>query len=120
MTDSSMFGVDDPAAVWAGLKKDSAGLVPCIAQDAKTLEVLMMAYMNSESFELTLCTGYAHYYSRSRRSLWKKGETSGHVQKVAEFRIDCDKDTLLLLIDQTGPACHTGERSCFYRRIGDI
>lgn len=120
MTESTMFGVDDPAAVWEGLKKDADGLVPCIAQDAGNREVLMMAYMNGESFALTLRTGYAHYYSRSRRSLWKKGETSGHLQKVEEFRIDCDKDTILLLIGQTGPACHTGERSCFYRRIGEI
>ena len=80
----------------------------------------MMAYMNFESFELTCKTGYMHYYSRSRNCLWKKGETSGHFQKVIEARIDCDMDTLLYSVDQTGAACHTGNRSCFYRTLDEI
>ncbi len=113
-------GGSGPAWIWEEMKKDAAGLVPCIAQDAATQEVLMLAYMNGESFALTLETGYAHYYSRSRRSLWKKGETSGHLQKVTEILADCDRDTLLIKVDQTGPACHTGSRSCFFRRIGGL
>ena len=100
--------------MWAHMKKNSDGLVPAICQDYETGEVLMMAYMNHEAFELTCRTGYMHYYSRSRNTLWKKGETSGHIQKVIAASIDCDKDTLLYKIDQTGAACHTGNRSCFY------
>jgi len=100
--------------MWAHMKKNSDGLVPAICQDYETGEVLMMAYMNHEAFELTCRTGYMHYYSRSRNTLWKKGETSGHIQKVISASIDCDKDTLLYKIDQTGAACHTGNRSCFY------
>ena len=105
--------------MWAHMKKNSDGMVPAITTDAKTGEVLMMAYMNYEAFELTCRTGYMHYYSRSRETLWKKGETSGHVQKVVEARIDCDKDTLLYKIEQTGAACHTGNRSCFYTKLDD-
>ena len=90
-------------------------LVAAIAQDARNLEVLMIAWMDREAWEKTLETGYAHYHSRSRGRLWKKGETSGHVQKVREIRVDCDEDAVLLLVDQTGPACHTGNRTCFYR-----
>lgn len=93
------------------------GLLPAIVQDAKTLEVLMLAYMDEEAFELTLKTGLAHYYSRSRRKLWKKGEESGHVQRVKEIRIDCDADCLLLLVEQDTAACHTGYVSCFYRDV---
>lgn len=100
--------------MWAHMKKNSDGMVPAICQDAQTQEVLMMAYMNYEAFRLTCETGYMHYYSRSRNTLWKKGETSGHIQKVISCAIDCDKDTLLYKIDQTGAACHTGNRSCFY------
>lgn len=99
---------------WARMKKNSDGLVPAITQDAETGDVLMMAYMNYEAFRLTCETGYMHYYSRSRKAQWKKGETSGHVQKVISASIDCDRDTLLYKIDQTGAACHTGNRSCFY------
>lgn len=102
------------------LKYNSDGLVPAIAQDYKTKEVLMLAYMNKEAFELTLKTGKATYFSRSRQSLWIKGETSGHFQYVKEIRYDCDKDTLLLLIEQVGAACHTGNYSCFYRKIDDF
>ena len=93
------------------------GLLPAIVQDWKTLEVLMCAYMNEEAFDLTLKTGLAHYYSRSRKKLWKKGEVSGHIQYVKEVRIDCDADCLLLLVEQDTAACHTGYVSCFYRNI---
>lgn len=93
------------------------GLVPAIAVDAHTNEVLMQAYMNREALDLTLRTGQAHYYSRSRKSLWRKGETSGHTQQVVEVLTDCDCDSILLRVLQTGPACHTGERSCFFRPL---
>lgn len=93
------------------------GLLPAIVQDAGTLEVLMFAYMNEKAFDLTLETGMAHYYSRSRGKLWRKGEESGHAQHVKEVRIDCDADCLLLLVEQDTAACHTGYVSCFYRAI---
>ena len=93
------------------------GLVHAVVQDVKTGEVLMCAYMNEEAFKLTLETGIAHYWSRSRKKLWKKGESSGHLQKVHEILIDCDCDELLLSVEQIGGACHKGYRSCFYRRI---
>ncbi len=109
----------DPHAMWAKMKKNSDGLVPAITQDYENNQVLMMAYMNEEAFCLTCETGYMHYYSRSRDSLWKKGETSGHFQKVIEAYIDCDKDTLLYKIDQTGAACHTGNRTCFYTELNN-
>jgi phosphoribosyl-AMP cyclohydrolase len=96
----------------------SGGLIPAIAQDAATGEVLMLAYMNQESFEETLRTGRACYFSRSRNKLWRKGEESGNVQDIIEIRIDCDRDTILLKVNQIGgAACHTGNRSCFYRKI---
>ncbi len=98
--------------------KKSGGLIPAIAQDYATGEILMLAYMNQEAFEATLSTGNATYYSRSRQALWVKGETSGNVQQVREIRIDCDNDTVLLKVDQIGgAACHTGHRSCFYKLI---
>ena len=109
----------DPHEMWAKMKKNSDGLVPAITQDFENNQVLMMAYMNEEAFCLTCETGYMHYYSRSRDSLWKKGETSGHFQKVIEAYIDCDKDTLLYKIDQTGAACHTGNRTCFYTELSN-
>jgi len=94
------------------------GLVPAIAQDYQTGEILMLAFMNEAAWRTTLATGRATYYSRSRKSLWTKGETSGHVQRVHEIRIDCDDDTVVLKVEQVGgAACHTGFRSCFYRRI---
>jgi phosphoribosyl-AMP cyclohydrolase len=97
------------------------GLVQAIAQDAETKEVLMCAYMNKDALQKTIETGYAHYWSRSRQKLWKKGESSNHLQKVMEIRIDCDMDAILMLIKQEGGACHTGYRSCFYRTIeGEI
>ncbi|MGO4907809.1 phosphoribosyl-AMP cyclohydrolase [Pseudorhodobacter sp. W20_MBD10_FR17] len=96
------------------LKYDANGLIPAIAQDFASGEVLMMAWMNAESIQRTLDSGQVTYWSRSRQAFWAKGETSGHVQKLVEFRIDCDRDCLLLKVDQTGPACHTNRRSCFY------
>ena len=96
------------------------GLVPAIAQDAETGEVLMLAYMNEDAWRKTLETGEAHYWSRSRRELWHKGGTSGHVQKVRALRLDCDNDAILLLVEQAGgAACHSGRRSCFYREWKD-
>jgi phosphoribosyl-AMP cyclohydrolase len=93
------------------------GLVCAVVQDYETREVLMTAFMNREAFQKTLDTGYAHYFSRSRNTLWKKGESSGHLQEVRELRVDCDLDSVLLLVHQVGyTACHTGHRSCFYRR----
>ena len=93
------------------------GLVPVITQDAASGEVLMQAYMNREAWEKTLSTGLAHYWSRSRERLWKKGETSGNIQEVREIRVDCDTDCVLLKVNQKGgAACHTGRRSCFYRK----
>jgi len=92
-------------------------LIPAIVQDATTKEVLMLAYMNQEAFEKSRDTGYAHYYSRSRKRLWKKGETSGHTQEIVQMMLDCDGDTLLLLVHQHGVACHTGRKSCFFTDI---
>jgi phosphoribosyl-AMP cyclohydrolase len=99
------------------LKFDSAGLIPAILQDHATGEVLMFAFMNRVSVEKTIETGLCHYYSRSRQKLWLKGETSGHLQKVISVATDCDKDVLLIKIDQTGVACHDGYRSCFYNKL---
>jgi phosphoribosyl-ATP pyrophosphohydrolase/phosphoribosyl-AMP cyclohydrolase len=99
------------------LKFDERGLIPAVIQDAVSNEVLMVAYMNRESFEITLKEKRTCFWSRSRRTLWRKGETSGHVQKVVEIRADCDTDCLLIKVEQTGPACHTGERSCFFNRL---
>ena len=93
------------------------GLVPVIVQEASSKDVLMLAYMNEESLNKTLETGIATYYSRSRQGLWVKGETSGHYQYVKEIKIDCDEDTILLIVDQVGAACHTGAHSCFYRNL---
>jgi len=99
------------------LKFDSNGLVPAIAQQHDTGEVLMMAWMNADSIAETLTTKTVCYWSRSRQSLWRKGETSGHVQTLIDFRVDCDGDTILLLVDQKGVACHTGRRNCFYNSV---
>lgn len=93
------------------------GLLPVVVQDVNTKEVLMLAYMNEESLKKTIETNVATYYSRSRQQLWVKGETSGHYQYVKDIRIDCDEDTILLLVEQVGAACHTGHYSCFYRNI---
>jgi phosphoribosyl-AMP cyclohydrolase len=96
---------------------NAEGLVPAIAQQHNTGEVLMLAWMNRAAVEETLRTGKVCYWSRSRRALWRKGETSGQIQRLVEFRIDCDADTVLLLVDQTGVACHTGRRNCFFRAV---
>lgn len=103
----------------ASLKYDAQGLIPAIAQDHATGDVLMMAWMNAASLARTLETGRVTYWSRSRAEFWEKGATSGHVQRLVELRIDCDRDALLLLVDQTGPACHTQRRSCFYTALRD-
>jgi phosphoribosyl-AMP cyclohydrolase len=103
--------------VLEALRFDANGLLPAVAQDARTREVLMLAWMNREALERTLADGYACYWSRSRRALWRKGETSGHLQTVREVRFDCDGDAVLLLVDQTGPACHTNRPSCFYALV---
>jgi phosphoribosyl-ATP pyrophosphohydrolase/phosphoribosyl-AMP cyclohydrolase len=95
------------------------GLVPCITQDSRTGEVLTLAWMNAESLQLTRDTGEIHFFSRSRQEIWRKGETSGNTQRVVELRIDCDEDAVLALVEPAGPACHTGERTCFYRRLED-
>lgn len=101
----------------ASLKFDEHGLVPAIAQAEGTGEVLMMAWMNAESVAETLRTGRVTYWSRSRQALWRKGESSGHVQRLVEMRVDCDRDCLLVIVEQTGPACHTNRRSCFYSAV---
>lgn len=97
----------------------AGGLVPVIVQDAATKEVLMLAYMNRDAWEKTVETGKATYWSRSRKQLWVKGETSGNIQQVREMRIDCDSDAVLLLVDQKGAACHTGYRTCFFSRLAE-
>jgi len=104
-------------AVRATLKFDAQGLIPAIAQQYDSGEVLMMAWMNQAALDETLATGRVCYWSRSRGRLWRKGESSGQIQRLKELRLDCDGDTLLLLVDQTGPACHTGRASCFYRAV---
>lgn len=112
MSDTVTF---DPAR----LKYNDAGLVPAVAQDASSGEVLMMAWMNHQSIERTLETRRVTYWSRSRQAFWIKGETSGHTQELVDFRVDCDRDCLLVLVNQTGPACHTKRRTCFYTAVRD-
>ncbi|MGJ8616587.1 MAG: phosphoribosyl-AMP cyclohydrolase [Sulfitobacter sp.] len=103
----------------SSLTYNDAGLIPAIAQDVVTKEVLMLAWMNAQSIEQTIETGRVTYWSRSRQEFWIKGDTSGHIQELIELRFDCDRDCLLLLVRQTGPACHTGRRSCFYTGVED-
>lgn len=103
----------------AALKYNADGLIPAIAQQQSTKEVLMMAWMNEASIRETLATGQVCYWSRSRQTYWRKGESSGHVQKLVEMRADCDGDALLLLVNQTGPACHTNRTDCFYNRMDE-
>ncbi len=103
----------------SSLRYNDQGLVPAIAQDAETGEVLMMAWMNAESVAKTLETGRVTYWSRSRQAFWVKGETSGHVQELVDFRVDCDRDCILVTVRQEGPACHTNRRSCFYTAVRD-
>ncbi len=107
------------APLLAEIKFDAQGLVTAVAQQHDTGEVLMVAWMNGEAVERTVATGEAHYWSRSRGRLWRKGETSGQVQRLIELRLDCDGDTLLLRVDQHGVACHTGRRNCFFRALRD-
>ena len=102
-------------------KYDSNGLITAVVTDRTSGDVLMLAHMNAEALALTIASGEAHFWSRSRAALWKKGETSGNVLRVADIRIDCDQDAVWLIVDPAGPACHTGAASCFYRRIeGDV
>ncbi len=122
MSDKTLFTPPGSAAdLEEGLaltpKFDAGGLVTCVATDARSGEVLMVAHMNAEALAKTIATGEAWYFSRSRGKLWKKGETSGHVQRVVEMRVDCDQDAVLIKVEQTGGACHTGRRSCFYRSV---
>ena len=110
----------EASALTQQIKWNEQGLVPAIAQDWQTGEVLMLAWMNSDALALTISEGRAVYWSRSRRALWRKGEESGHIQQLKELRIDCDADTVLMKVDQVGGiACHTGRRSCFYRMLQD-
>lgn len=106
-----------PADLLAAIAFDRDGLVPAIAQQHDTGEVLMLAWMSRAAIEHTLVSGEVHYWSRSRMKLWRKGESSGQVQRLVELRVDCDGDTLLLLVDQKGVACHTGRRNCFFRAV---
>ena len=101
------------------LQFNADGLIPCIAQDADTGDVLMMAWMSAEAVTQTLETGKVTYWSRSRQAFWIKGETSGHTQSLVELRVDCDRDCLLAVVNQVGPACHTNRRSCFYTKVDD-
>jgi phosphoribosyl-AMP cyclohydrolase len=111
----------DPDDIEEGLslqpKFDAMGLVTCVATDAATGEVLMVAHMNDEALRKTISSGEAWYFSRSRNALWRKGETSGQLQRVVEMRLDCDQDAVWIRVEQTGAACHTGRRSCFYRKV---
>jgi phosphoribosyl-AMP cyclohydrolase len=118
MSESDLLTIDEK--LLTKIKFDEKGLIPAVAQDFHTGEVLMLAYVNGESLRRTLETGYATYWSRSRKKLWMKGETSGNVQKVHSIRIDCDGDALVLLVQQTGHACHTGEMSCFHRILAKV
>ena len=117
MQDSDGKTVD--SAVFDAIAFDAKGLVPAIAQQHDSGEVLMMAWMNREAVERTLATGVVHYWSRSRNRIWRKGESSGQIQTLKELRVDCDGDTLLLLVDQEGLACHTGRRNCFFTAVRD-
>lgn len=124
MTEPQSSDVETPLAeaaapVLDAIRFDEKGLVPAIAQQAESGEVLMLAWMNRDAVEETLKTGFAHYYSRSRKALWRKGESSGQTQHVRDIRIDCDGDTILLLVEQKGVACHTGRHNCFFRAPRD-
>ncbi len=110
--------IENPEPILDGVKFDEKGLVGAIVVDAKSGETLMFAFMNRESLKLTLETGKMHYWSRSRKEIWFKGGTSGHYQVVREVRVDCDSDALLFKVEQSGGACHTGNYSCFFRRLG--
>ncbi len=116
---SPLSGVSQDRAKELRPKFGSDGLVAAVAQDAETGEILMLAWMNEKALQRTIETGEGVYYSRSRRALWRKGETSGHTQSVVEILVDCDQDAVVLKVRQEGPACHTGQKSCFYRRVND-
>ncbi len=116
-TSSNERSILTAAELLAEVKYDGAGLVPAIVQDATTGDVLMMAWMNAESLRRTLDLGESVFWSRSRQEYWRKGATSGNTQQVVDLRIDCDGDTLLVLVNPAGPACHTGTRSCFFRKV---
>ena len=116
----TLFDRVDLNAKLAALKWDADGLIPAIVQDASSKDVLMMAYMNAESLQRTLELGETVFWSRSRGKLWHKGETSGNVQRVVDLRVDCDGDTLLVLVEPAGPACHTGQTTCFFRDISEF
>jgi phosphoribosyl-ATP pyrophosphohydrolase/phosphoribosyl-AMP cyclohydrolase len=115
---SVTFPVDPPPDPLAALDWGANGLIPAIVQDAATGAVLMLAYVNRAALALCLSTGETHFWSRSRQMLWHKGETSGNTQRIVEICYDCDGDTLLIRVEPRGPACHTGERTCFFRRLG--
>lgn len=117
MTTSNIDGVARDATMQLLPKFDQSGLLTAVVIDSQTKDVLMLAHMNQQALDETISSGFAHFYSRSRQSLWKKGETSGNVLEVKELRIDCDQDAILVYANAHGPACHTGETSCFFRRI---
>lgn len=117
MTTNKIDGVERDATLQLLPKFDQAGLLTAVVIDSQTKDVLMLAHMNQDALDKTISSGFAHFYSRSRQTLWKKGETSGNVLEVMELRIDCDQDALLVYAKPHGPACHTGESSCFFRRI---
>src|ERR1700679_3018460 len=121
MSESTFTGAHSASDLEEGLaltpKFDANGLVTCVVADAGSGEVLMVAHMNAQALARTIATGEAWYFSRSRGALWKKGETSGHTQRVREMRVDCDQDAILIKVEQVGGACHTGRRSCFYRAV---
>jgi phosphoribosyl-AMP cyclohydrolase len=119
MSTQTTYAEPDRKLVTDAIAFDRDGLVAAVAQQHDTGEVLMVAWMNREAVEKTLSTGVAHYWSRSRGRLWRKGEESGHAQSLVDFRIDCDGDTVLLLVDQTGVACHTGRHNCFFNAVRD-
>jgi len=119
-SDASGQGLVLTGVFWPKLKLDDHGRIPVIVREQSSQEILMLAYMNQEAFEKTLATGLMHYYSRSRKKLWLKGETSGHFQQLRSLAVDCDADTLIADIYQIGPACHTGSHSCFYRQINEL
>ena len=117
MTTSNIDGVARDTTMQLLPKFDQSGLLTAVVIDSQTKDVLMLAHMNQQALDETISSGFAHFYSRSRQSLWKKGETSGNVLEVEELRIDCDQDAILVYANPHGPACHTGETSCFFRRI---
>lgn len=117
MTTNKIDGVPRDATMQLLPKFDQSGLLTAVVIDSQTKDVLMLAHMNQQALDETISSGFAHFYSRSRQSLWKKGETSGNVLEVKEVRIDCDQDAVLVYANPHGPACHTGETSCFFRRI---